>query len=233
MSYLALCACDGAGSALHGGLGARLAIDAFRQVIEGLRIGGHDQLKDARHLFSCVRERFLENIDFNCKVHGRSAQISDFACTFLGVVVSNSHVVFLQIGDGAVVFEDANEPGTYSYFEWPMQGEYESTTYFLTQNIAVEKAHCQVLSDLTVNSIALFTDGIQRLALDYASRSVVSGFFRPLLASLSKLPPGLSTSFKLGLEQFLDSERVNERTDDDKTLVLAARLLQPTRISTA
>ena len=68
--------------------------------------------------------------------------------------------------------------------------------------------------------MALFTDGLQTLALDY-TRAAHSPFFAPMFAALSSEtePGGL-----LGpLSAFLESPAVNERTDDDKTLILATR----------
>ena len=50
-------------------------------------------------------------------------------------------------------------------------------------------------------------------------------FFRPLFRDLrgSTDPESLRDSFR----SFLDSSRVNERTDDDKTLMLAMRQIVP------
>jgi hypothetical protein len=68
------------------------------------------------------------------------------------------------------------------------------------------------------------TDGLQSLALHYASQSVhqpfFQGMFQPLHASSGSAEvPALSDS----LEGFLASERVRMRTDDDVSLILATR----------
>jgi hypothetical protein len=68
------------------------------------------------------------------------------------------------------------------------------------------------------------TDGLQPLALHYATQSVHEPFFRGMFLPLygssgSGEVPALSAS----LEQFLSSERVRMRTDDDVSLILVTR----------
>jgi hypothetical protein len=68
------------------------------------------------------------------------------------------------------------------------------------------------------------TDGLQPLALHYASQSVHEPFFHGMFQPLHGSPgsaevPALSAS----LEEFLSSERVRMRTDDDVSLILATR----------
>jgi hypothetical protein len=72
-----------------------------------------------------------------------------------------------------------------------------------------------------VDELALFTDGLQMLALHFASRSAHRPFFEPLFTTLREAanPEALGGP----LREFLDSPAVNERTEDDKTLVLAIR----------
>jgi hypothetical protein len=72
-----------------------------------------------------------------------------------------------------------------------------------------------------VDELALFTDGLQPLALHYASRTVHAPFFVPMFDSLRRSTDidGLESPLK----QFLKSKPVIDRTDDDKTLMLATR----------
>jgi hypothetical protein len=60
------------------------------------------------------------------------------------------------------------------------------------------------------------------LALDYAQSRVHAPFFRPMFDAVRKGPAG--EAMQESLLAFLDSGRVNGRTDDDKTLVLAVRV---------
>ena len=101
---------------------------------------------------------------------------------------------------------------------WPQVGEYANTTWFVTS--ADFEQMLQVRGE-AVDEVALFTDGLQMMALHFATRSVHRPFFEPLFAALrgAAQPEDLVVP----LRAFLDSPAVNERTDDDKTLVLAVR----------
>ena len=72
--------------------------------------------------------------------------------------------------------------------------------------------------------LAVFSDGIERLALDFGAGEAHTGFFNGLFPHMRGLPEGLSEGLAKQIEGFLGSERVNKRTDDDKTLILASRL---------
>ena len=76
----------------------------------------------------------------------------------------------------------------YVWIEWPQHGEYANTTNFLTQKNA-----CEVLffeTGRAIEEIALFTDGIERLVLDVAARSVHSPAFKPIFEWLARNSPG-------------------------------------------
>src|SRR5262249_55042342 len=73
-----------------------------------------------------------------------------------------------------------------------------------------------------LDEVGLFTDGIQRLALNFATKTAHQPFFLPMFASLRDSSG--RDHLPKRLRGFLDCAEVNSRTDDDKTLVLASRL---------
>ena len=79
----------------------------------------------------------------------------------------------------------------------------------------------------TINEIALFTDGIQGLALKYDTQSAYAPFFRPQFEYLRQVSDLELPLIKDQLAAFLNSKSVNDRTNDDKTLILACRLNDP------
>ena len=67
---------------------------------------------------------------------------------------------------------------------------------------------------------AIFTDGLQHLVLDYATRAPFEQFFHPTLLPLRMARTDDGDALSFLLHDFLGSPRVNQRTDDDKTLIL-------------
>lgn len=148
----------------------------------------------------------------------RAIPLRELACTVLLAIVDRDAAAFAQLGDGAFVIARGDR---YDPVVWPQEGEYANTTNFLTDEDFADSLETVFFHE-SIREFAAFTDGLQRLALDYAHRTGHAGFFRPLFQRLNStatveelLPP---------FRQFLDSPRINERTDDDKTLVLATRL---------
>ncbi|MEP7338270.1 MAG: PP2C family serine/threonine-protein phosphatase [Acidobacteriota bacterium] len=214
-------AADGAGSAVHSATGARLACDRF---IEDLKThfangGTVAQLPD------CFIQDWIEKFQFLTKglAADAGAKPQDFACTLLAAVIGLDEAVYFQLGDGAIVESLPNEQDQYRCVCWPQQGEYANTTNFLTDANASQKIFCEVKQG-AVDEVALFTDGLQSLVLDYRTQSAHSPFFAPLFAWLRPRAEGYSSELSASLAVYLNSEKVNARTDDDKTMILATRI---------
>ena len=125
--------------------------------------------------------------------------------------------MFAQIGDGAIVISSCE---TYETVFHPQSGEYLNTTNFLTDVDFEKKLEIRVVN-ARVSDVALFTDGLERLALRMSDCTPHEPFFRPMFDSLRTADN--ADDLREPLHQFLNSDPVNERTDDDKTLVLATR----------
>jgi hypothetical protein len=211
---------DGAGSAARGEVGAGLACAYFHRAIA-------DYLADGRRVADLGREQlagwllgFCDEVETLAEAEEREAR--DFACTLLGAIVEADQAAIIQIGDGAVVVAAGPDPDAFSVVFWPRRGEYANQTYFATDADAPEQAELALI-DRAIDEVALLTDGLQGLALTYATRAAHAPFFRPVFAAVRNEPPGESTRLTAALAAFLGSSRVNERSDDDKTLVLATR----------
>jgi hypothetical protein len=146
----------------------------------------------------------------------------ELACTLLGFVAGQSCTACLQIGDGVIVVADSEE-GAYGHVFWPDRGEYVNTTHFVTEDQAVEHLQFAAMQRQIVEA-ALLTDGLQGVALDYQQHAAHEPFFRGLFAPLKTVEEGRCDELSRSLREFLASQRVNEKTDDDKTLVLASRV---------
>ena len=73
-----------------------------------------------------------------------------------------------------------------------------------------------------IKNLAAFSDGLQNLALINTTYEPFEPFFSPLFEFLSGNSDRAQMEEKLGV--FLGSEKICGRTDDDKTLLLAAPL---------
>jgi hypothetical protein len=150
-----------------------------------------------------------------------SRERRDFACTILGLIVSESCAACLQVGDGVIVLADSEEHA-YGHVFWPDRGEYANTTHFVTEDHAIEHLQFESVKRRVVEA-ALLTDGLQTIALNYQQRTAHEPFFKGLFAPLRTAEEGCPRELSESLAAFLTSPRVNEKTDDDKTLVLASR----------
>jgi hypothetical protein len=155
---------------------------------------------------------------FKTQAESPECAIRDFATTIICAIIGLADAAYFQIGDGAIVVANS---GTYRIVFWPQSGEYANTTHFVTDDNALEHLMFQPF-DQAADEVALFSDGLQMLALNYASSSVHEPFFAPMFAKLRAEPPGES-ALNAALEDFLNSAPINCRTDDDKTLLLATR----------
>lgn len=216
---LVLAVSDGAGSASCSRQGADAAVVAFAEAVEGFLRGKAigDLPSAAPELLEAVRYQVvLCAMDFG-------VESRDCACTLLGAVLAQNESFFLQLGDGAIVTR-ADEPGgMWQPVFWPQQGEYANTTYFVTQPEARSRALAQ-FRDGPLADIVLFTDGIQGFCLDNASQSAHGPFFDYVSESVRRsLAEGHLAESSQWLATFLSSNQVNDRTDDDKTLIVASK----------
>lgn len=209
---------DGAGTAKHAAIGARIACESGMAAIAGWihQVGSFFDINPAD--VTIWLEKIIESIQ---KFADREALASrDYACTILGVVIGNKSSVFFQIGDGAIVFSD-DVAGFVPMF-WPDSGEYANMSYFITDEDAMAHLHIRVCPSAP-DEIAMFSDGLQRLALVYESKSAHNPFFQPMFSVLRKSTSDDCHSLSDQLAAFLNSPKVNERTDDDKSMILATR----------
>ncbi|WP_374091071.1 PP2C family serine/threonine-protein phosphatase [Methylomicrobium lacus] len=204
---------DGAGSAVHGGIGAELAIEAATAFVGQYYAQSEFALNDhwAVECIQAVRAKIYAVAD------QQGAKARDYACTFLGVVSSPFATLLMQIGDGGIVVDIGNGltvPIT------PMAGEYVNMTNFVTDENAID-----VLAVATfptrADKVAVFSDGIQRLALNMTTNTAHAPFFTPFFTVLATVTAAEEDYLHAELARFLQSPAVNERTDDDKTLALA------------
>ena len=209
-AWLIVVVADGAGSASHAQIGAALACQglASRAAVDPASLIERERVVI---LFGEVRDALIAEA-LRLGVRPR-----ELACTALLAVVGPQFAAFAQIGDGAIVFGTRDR---HAVAFWPEPSGYANATDFLTDDEFADTLLFETWRE-SVTELAVLTDGLQRLALDFAEKKPHASFFRPLFDALdaSADPEALAEP----LAAFLDSPRVVARTDDDKTLVLGVR----------
>src|SRR5215471_9300613 len=185
---LLLIASDGAGSASRANIGSKLVCDSVHERIDAY-------LKQSGSLSGITNELIKSWLDdwIRRALHKQASMegvnVREFACTLVAALIGTKTSIFFQIGDGAIVVADGTG---YVHIFWPQSGEYANSTYFVTDDIALDNLMFHKLEAPPVDEISLFTDGLQNLALKFDTQSVHNPFFDPLFARLRCEPPGES-----------------------------------------
>lgn len=146
----------------------------------------------------------------------RNTSPRQFAATLAALLVSLSEILALHIGDSAIVGRRALE---WDAICWPENGEYASTTFFLTDD-PVPRLNI-VRQERQHDAFALFSDGVGEIGLSISTGRAHPGFFDPMMRPVdSASGAGKLPELSRKLQNYLAGPSVCERTDDDKTLVL-------------
>jgi hypothetical protein len=211
---------DGAGSASRSEFGSALACNLFIGEMETYFASG-GSVADLNRAFI---ENWLTNFQNELRLRAAADGLTtgDFACTVLASVVGPDCAAFMQVGDGCIVVSESEEPDEYAWVFWPQKGEFANMTTFATGEGACERLEFALVNQ-KIAELALFTDGIERIALRFDTQEVHAPFFLPMFVPLRPEREGHVESLSSSLRKFFNSDRINERTDDDKTLILATR----------
>lgn len=208
---------DGAGSARFGRQGAALTCRSIGVGIrEHLRTAGTVPTENhlwtwvdsARDLISSVAKR-------------RNISPREFSSTLVCAISNGSETLVAHVGDGGVVLK-SDPSGEWIAPTWPEHGEYASTTSFVSDPAGVS-LRC-VQHEGRISALIAFSDGLERLGLDFVHAKPFGRFFDGLIRPVeAAATTGRNGPLSKKLWDFLNGEAVNSRTDDDKTLVVALR----------
>jgi len=219
---LVVAVADGAGSAL-------LAKEGAQMVVEGV-------LAAVTARWACYRPasrkawRDLVYQAFQAAQQGvlhHAAQAHQppraYAATLLLAIISQDMVACGLVGDCAIVV--ATNAGDLQSLCKPQRGLYANTTYFATHHDLKQQLDVQ-LWEGSARHVALFTDGLLSLAMNIEQNQPYAPFFAPLFAFATDVGNTVNEEAVAvqALTAFLDSNRVNQRTHDDKTLVLVGQV---------
>jgi hypothetical protein len=209
---LVIAVADGAGSAAHAEPAARIAVSsAIRAVIAHTTVPSPGIEAMLEHAFREVRE------ELELFAAWRSVELETYSTTLSLVIAMDDGTGVAQTGDGIVVIRTGD--GQLRPASIPQQGTYANETQFVTGPGGAKPGFLAICEYGA--AIAVLTDGLLPIAVDYVDHTPHAPFFDPMLAEVATTTDIGRTSEHLA--EFLASERVSSRTDDDKTLVLATR----------
>jgi serine/threonine protein phosphatase PrpC len=220
---LLLAAADGAGSASQGAAGALAAIDgvldaAERMLLQQREPAHEDEWRNVLTLVWQAAHEALVQLAVGWpsppEQPSESLPLREFATTLLLAVVTVHWVAVAQIGDGAIVIQHVD--GMTQSLTPPEQREYINETQFLTDHDYLLQTEYTILSRVGIRGIALLTDGLQMIAMKFPENTPHAPFFTSLFRFAAQ-----PDATEAALRRFLEAERVNGYTDDDKTLLLA------------
>lgn len=178
----------------------------------------------------------------------RQSPLREAACTAIVLVADQAGVAVAQVGDGAAILlgqAGANASAADGHLRAltvPPVGEYANVCPFLSDEDWESALQSQAWAG-PVAGVALFSDGLQRVALKLPEGEPFAPFFAPLFAFVEALggaiapdpeddrrddsqdppegnPQAIAPADE-SLAAFLRSPRLSERTDDDLSLLLA------------
>ena len=203
---------DGAGSAKFGAFGAWLTC-------RFLTVKFREWMQENPELPSdeCLAGWLDELRDRIFAIANRRGTVSrQFAATLAAILIAPDKTLTLHIGDSAVV---GRKNGKWDVLCWPENGEYASSTYFVTDDPG---PRLNITRDQREHdAFALFSDGVGDLALSDLDQAAHPRFFDPMLRPVDTASgEGRLVELSVKLATYLASPLVCERTDDDKTLIL-------------
>lgn len=206
---------DGAGSAVFGGEGASVVCRSLARQVD-VWFANHSGLPVDEQLhdwMDVIRDRL------GAAAGRRSIARRQFAATLVTFIATPQQTLTMQVGDSPLV---ARFNGAWRPLCWPENGEFASTTYFVTDD-PQPRLHIGRFED-PFDAFALFSDGLDGIALEHATQSAYPRFLDPMIKPVDdSASSGRILGLSTALGNYLSGKSICERTDDDKTLVLISR----------
>lgn len=224
---------DGLGSASLSHIGAKHACTSVIHSIERtfdlqrtrkLFLGGVRELiwrftRPPKNPEQMLNEAFIEAHNSLVKLAATEGNLlSAYACTLVVAVVMADSWHTLHIGDGAVV--GIHSDGSVSTLSAPERGEFVNSVTPLTST-RFQRSCRYAEGQERLDGVAVFSDGIQQLCINYQTDAAFSGFFQPILSWFRGLPRDFDRT--TAVAKLLDSDQIRQKSDDDLTLALALR----------
>lgn len=208
------CVSDGMGSARKAELGSTLAstfvVDYLERSIDFEMTDTEvtDRIKEA---FEATHNRLKEEAD------DLDIPVKDLNATMLVYVGLKDRQFYGQVGDCCAI---GKRDDFYEVIVFQQRGEYANQTFSIC-NLESVKNGIYEKTEHVYPYIAMMSDGIESISVSTRDKTVSSLFYEPFFKVFSH-DRFSADEVSQSLARFLSSKRINERTDDDKTLLFIA-----------
>lgn len=210
---------DGMGSARRSDVGSKLAVQTALSQIKSTQCWLNQPKNDegAREIFQSVLGKVQAALKQKAENEGYS--VEDLNCTLLAFIATPEWLAAMQVGDGLIVVRPKDE--NYRLLFMPDKGEHPNETTPVISSDALEEMQVCVKLD-AYEFICVATDGIENISLVKSEKwRPFEGFFEPLEEKVM-LSINSRERKQKEIEDYLNSEQINQKTNDDKTLLLCA-----------
>jgi hypothetical protein len=148
----------------------------------------------------------------------------DYGATLHALVAGNDFIAYMHVGDGVLVYRDDQgkyrDPAKNGHYHLPcipIKGEYDNETVFFNCDDDARRSAKTFYLPCAPSFFSLATDGIEKVALLGRKENWKPhpSFFVYLSSLLDTDDP------EKALREFLLDERIEERTNDDRTIIFA------------
>lgn len=210
---------DGAGSAPRSREGAQRAVDA---AVGTLNKELHRHVPVAASGWKPLMVRVVAAARSALVEAAPAASLSDYATTLTCAVAAGSrHVVIAHIGDALVAIQ--RQSGEMFTCMPPQRaGEYVNQTRFLTDDDALDQVDIRYLP-ISARAVMAVTDGLLPVVTDRYGEPFTP-FWIPVIGRVEQAARDLRPATIVDqITSLLESDRICDHVDDDKTLVVATR----------
>lgn len=212
---------DGAGSAAVSEIGANAVVNSCQrllftlddQIAELLDRSDEPEIVFSRRFALRLVKHAMGTLEDISRQQRR--EIKDYRCTFLALIVGKEYLLWIKVGDGALVVEQGNELFTLGELG---KGEFANQTTFIDDKLTPDSVQFGTVSSAYISGLAAMSDGsAERLVSNDGSR--VAGRMAEFFIQLRK-----DSLSRTSLTDFLhDKDSWRGTSGDDKCLALAAR----------
>lgn len=207
---------DGMGSADKAEIGSTLAatfvVDYLERTLDA-KMSDAEMIEQIKEAFERTHDRLQEEAD------DLDIPVRDLNATMLVYVGFEDRQFYGQVGDCCAI---GKRDDLYEVIVPQQRGEYANQTFSICDLESVKNGIYDKAAHV-YPYIAMMSDGIESISVSTRDKTVSTLFYEPFFKAFSH-DRFSADEVSQSLARFLSSKRINERTDDDKTLLFIASL---------